>query len=152
LTCLKYNVILLSNVWFGTEVGDLLKYATSINQIDRTAKAIFHFDNEDFPNESITSSRAQTIYNWILTLGEQRMEPEKRNSLLMEFCRSLSPNDCYTELNRIIARAGINSTEIDKEAFKPKSVNPSSHFRVFWRTLGAERSSSSSTKLLSPLI
>ncbi|CAG9297853.1 hypothetical protein EV690_1783 [Celerinatantimonas diazotrophica] len=37
------------------EVGDLLKYDTSVNQINRIGQAIFPFRKENFPNESITS-------------------------------------------------------------------------------------------------
>ncbi|MFH0871825.1 MAG: hypothetical protein V1878_04955, partial [bacterium] len=72
------------------QVGDALKYATSINEINRIAGAIFLFPCERFPNDAITSSRAQLIHNWILSLAKQKMEEEERNRLLNSFCDQLS--------------------------------------------------------------
>ena len=57
----------------GTQIGDLLKYDTTINEINRIAKATFNFDVSNFPNDSITSERAQIIYNWVMTLATKKM-------------------------------------------------------------------------------
>jgi uncharacterized protein (TIGR02391 family) len=98
------------------EVGDLLKNDTTINQIDRIAKAIFPFNEEDFPNDSITSSRAKTIYNWILTLAKQKMEPSKRNELLIIFCRKIASEQHLERVNQLIKNAGIECNAIDRES------------------------------------
>lgn len=57
----------------GTQIGDLLKYDTTINEINRIAKATFNFGVSNFPNDSITSERAQIIYNWVMTLATKKM-------------------------------------------------------------------------------
>ena len=56
-----------------TEVGELIKYESTVNGINRIAKALFSFNIEGFPNEAITSSRAQIVYNCLLSLEKQRM-------------------------------------------------------------------------------
>lgn len=85
-----------------TEVGDLVKYDTTINEIRRVAKALFRFNIEEFPNEAITSSRAQTIYNCILSLAKQRMNNEERNQLLVTFCKRITPEQRRDKLLRIL--------------------------------------------------
>jgi len=72
------------------QIGDALKYEKSINEIDRIAGAIFPFRCENFPINSITSSRAKLVYDWILSLARQRMEEDERNRLLRSFCDQLS--------------------------------------------------------------
>jgi len=64
------------------QVGDALKYETSINEINRIAGAIFSFQREEFPNEAITSSRAKLIHDWILSLARRKVGEEERNQLL----------------------------------------------------------------------
>lgn len=70
---------------FAIELGELLKYDTTLNEIGRAANGLFAFEQEEFPIDSITSSRAHSIYNWMMTLGKQRMNPEKRLELLANF-------------------------------------------------------------------
>lgn len=98
------------------EVGDLLKYDTSVNQINRTATALFQFQQESFPNDSITSVRAKTIHDWILTLAKQKMEPEQRNEQLIAFCRSIAPSEYLESINTILKNANISASKIDKES------------------------------------
>ena len=74
-----------------TEIGDALKYESSVNEINRIAKAVFRFDRESFPTEGITSARATLIYEWIMSLAKQRMTPSERNGHLVEFCTALAP-------------------------------------------------------------
>ena len=98
------------------EAGDLLKWDTPVNKINRTATALFPFSQETFPNDSITSVRAKTIHDWILTLAKQKMEPEKRNELLITFCRSISPSEHLEQINEILKNANISVSAVDKES------------------------------------
>ncbi len=47
------------------EAGDALKYDTTVNEIDRIGSAVFPFQRDEFPLDSITSVRAKHIYNWL---------------------------------------------------------------------------------------
>jgi uncharacterized protein (TIGR02391 family) len=91
------------------QVGDALKYQTSVNEISRIGGAVFGFKNESFPNESITSVRAQNIHNWILSLARQDMNPQERNEKLWLFCSELcSNNENLLEIVRnILVKAGV---------------------------------------------
>lgn len=74
------------------EIGDYVKYTTSLNQIGRIAKSIFKFPYQEFPNESITSVRAQLIYDWILSLEDYNCSPSEKEKLLIAFAECLDPN------------------------------------------------------------
>lgn len=97
------------------QVGDALKYATSINEINRIAGAIFPFRCENFPNNSITSSRAQLVHDWILSLARQRMGEDERNRLLKSFCDQLSgEGDLRVAVHLILLAADVPLEEENK--------------------------------------
>lgn len=76
----------------GTKLGEGLKYDTSINDINKIAKAIFDFEVRLHPSD-ITSSRSQLIYNWVMTVSEQSIDERSKLILLDEFIRNLTPLD-----------------------------------------------------------
>jgi len=89
----------------GIKLGEGLKYSTSINEINRVASAIFDFDVSSHPHESITSSRSQLIYDWVMTLAEQSIDAEKKLALLRDFINALtSQNDPLRSLIRDTAK------------------------------------------------
>ncbi|MCD6490733.1 MAG: TIGR02391 family protein [Candidatus Korarchaeota archaeon] len=77
----------------GIKLGEGLKYTASINEINRIASAVFDFEVSSHPHESITSSRSQLIYDWVMTLAEQPIEEKKKLQLLQEFINALAPED-----------------------------------------------------------
>ena len=52
------------------EIGDFLKYDTTVNEVNRAAATVFQCPSESFPISSITSSRAQVIYNRVLSAAK----------------------------------------------------------------------------------
>ncbi len=85
-----------------TKVGDALKYDTTVNEIRRVAGSMFRFNIESFPNSAITSSRAQLIYDCILSLARQSMTSEDRDKLLVKFCREITPQHINDKVNVIL--------------------------------------------------
>ena len=59
-----------------TQFGDRLKYNTSVNEIDRLGQSILKVTKENFPNQSIFSIRAKSIYDWILSIGKSNLPNE----------------------------------------------------------------------------
>ncbi len=109
------------------ELGQLLKYDTSLKEINRFAGAFFDFPRRSYPNEAITSQRAQLIYDWIMTLAAKRGDAEKYNKPLLQFCRSLAPNDDFrTKIDNVLQNAGFivaestakDTTHTDYAAFR----------------------------------
>src|SRR5579872_3524407 len=92
------------------QVGDLLKYDTTINEVNRAAKSIFNFDKEIFPNDSITSSRAKEIHDWVLTLARQSMSNDDRNNLLAQFISLITPESQEKSVGKVLKAAGINES------------------------------------------
>jgi uncharacterized protein (TIGR02391 family) len=102
------------------QVGDALKYSTSINEVNRIGGAIFPFRCENFPNDSITSSRAQLVHDWILSLAKQKMGEDERNGLLKSFCDQLTgEGDIRTSVLSILQTAGIilGEASADRQEF-----------------------------------
>lgn len=97
------------------EVGDALKYDSTVNEINRTASSLFHFARESFPHEAITSARAQLVHDWVLTLARQRMDGEERDRLLAQFCLKIAGDNHRTAIQRILADAGIGRRVINRE-------------------------------------
>jgi uncharacterized protein (TIGR02391 family) len=113
-----------------TEIGDLVKYDTTVNSIDRAARSIFRFAREDSPNTAITSSRAQLIYDWILSLAKQSMEPSERNALLIQFCRSTVPPPSLAKATEILERGGVPTATLNREElveFTNRGFHPEVH-------------------------
>ncbi len=74
------------------ELGDALKWDVPVNVIHRTAQGILGItDVNEYDVESITSARAQTAYNWVMTLLQAPMEAEEADRRLREFICELLP-------------------------------------------------------------
>lgn len=89
------------------QVGDLLKYDTTINEINRAAKSVFNFQQEAFPNDSITSSRTKEVHDWVLTLAKRPMSPQDRNTQLLQFISMITPESHEAQVDKILKNAQI---------------------------------------------
>lgn len=89
------------------QLGDLLKYDATVNEIGRVASALFRFEKEVFPHDSITSVRAQHIYDWLMSLGKQSMAPEARDALVTQFCLAIAPEQHKAAVEDILTKAGV---------------------------------------------
>lgn len=73
------------------QVGNELKYSVSVNDIDRIGQSILKISKENFLNQSITSVRAQTLYNWVMSLAKTSLESDDRIRRLINFLLELTP-------------------------------------------------------------
>jgi uncharacterized protein (TIGR02391 family) len=76
-----------------TQIGDNLKYSITVNEIDRIGQSILKVNKEIFPNTAITSVRAQSLYNWVLSLAKTPLENSERIKRLINFCLELTPDE-----------------------------------------------------------
>ncbi|GAB3342897.1 hypothetical protein GCM10027299_58120 [Larkinella ripae] len=79
--------------YIAIQVGDILKYSTSVNEIDRIGQSILNIDKENFPNSSITSIRAKTLYDWIMSLSIASLDASERVKRLIRFSLELTPEE-----------------------------------------------------------
>lgn len=96
-------------------VGNELKYDATVNEIGRTASALFQFPKESFPHDSITSQRAQLVYDWLMSLGKQRMTDDERESLVSRFCLAISPEAHRPAVQRILTDGGVGASVANRE-------------------------------------
>jgi uncharacterized protein (TIGR02391 family) len=97
-----------------TQVGDLLKYDTTINEVNRAAQSVFSFQQESFPNDSITSTRAKEIYDWVLSLAKQSMTATERDSLVSQFISIITPEQSEDKVAKILKSANLGSGDTNK--------------------------------------
>ena len=107
------------------QVGDLLKYDVAVNDIERAARSVFNFKRDGFPNDAITSVRAQYIHDWVLTLARQDMNHIKRNSLLRDFLELIASEERKDEIDKILRSAGVdvNLRSEDSEKFRSRDYH-----------------------------
>lgn len=98
-----------------TKIGDKLKYDTSVNEINRIGQSILKVNKEAFPNSSITSVRAQEIYNWIMTLGKTSITNEERNQRLVKFCMELAPESQKGSISELLIENGCDYNTVNKD-------------------------------------
>ncbi len=92
------------------EIGDLIKWDISINEINRRGSAILSFKRETFPKEGIISERASLVYDWIMTLAKKRMNNDERNELLVQFCLRLVTEEQVSKVKKILKDGGVHTT------------------------------------------
>ncbi len=63
------------------------------------------FNVKEHQNDAITSQRAMTTYNWVMTLAEQQIPEEEKLDLLKSFINALSPEIAQSQ---ILEEAGYN--------------------------------------------
>lgn len=74
-----------------TQFGNRLKYDTSLNEIDRIGQSVLKIPKENFPNDAITSRRAKSIYDWLMSLGKTPLSEDERITRLVSFALELTP-------------------------------------------------------------
>ena len=79
---LKYRSIAL-------RLGEMVKYSHVVNQIERAAQSVFAFRKIEYPNDAISSVRAQVVWSWVMTLCRTVSDERRRLELLGQFIREL---------------------------------------------------------------
>lgn len=113
------------------KIGDVLKYDTSVNEIDRIACGTFPFARDSFPSEGITSIRAQRIYEWLMTLFIQPISDSDKRHYLQTFLNGISPAEKIETVHKILRDCGIRlklkpvlakQTEFDARRLHPEVI------------------------------
>ena len=86
-----------------TQIGESLKYDTTIKEIDRLGQSILKIQKIDFSNNAISSTRSLSVYSWILSLERVSMNNDERVVRLIKFCRELTPEENIKKTIKILA-------------------------------------------------
>ena len=100
-----------------TQIGDALKYSTTVNEIDRLGQSILQVNKEIFPNNAITAIRAQILYNWILSLAKTSMDNTERTKRLIAFCLELTPENDKKVTIEFLEKNGCPYNLLHKDSF-----------------------------------
>jgi uncharacterized protein (TIGR02391 family) len=96
------------------EIGDIIKWASSVNEINRLGQAILKVAKEIFPNNAITSIRQQEIYNWLCSTAKANLLSDERQKMIVEFCLSLA-GEKRSEVVKILDTAGVSPNILFRE-------------------------------------
>jgi uncharacterized protein (TIGR02391 family) len=99
------------------QVGDVLKYVTSVNEIDRIGGAVLKVHRDTFRNDAITSQRAQRVHDWVLSLARTEMDPADRERRLIKFCRELAGDQEWPRVAKVLADAGISAAQVNRDNY-----------------------------------
>ncbi len=94
-----------------TKFGEEIKYAISINEIRREFSTLTELSLENYPNDSITSSRSQLTYSWVMTIGNSSLPEIDKKNIIRDAIVSLVVNKDKQEelLSLINAKLSIKS-------------------------------------------
>lgn len=111
------------------QVSDLLKYDTTVNEIERAAASVFGFSKQSFPNDAITSVRAKSIHDWVLTLAKESIETERRNTLLVQFIAIITPENHEKSVDKILKAAQLEQrvSNVLSEDFTNRNYHENIH-------------------------
>jgi uncharacterized protein (TIGR02391 family) len=96
------------------EIGDIIKWSSSVNEINRFGQATLKVTKENFPNNAITSVRQQEIYNWLCSTGKSNLLFDERQKMIVEFCLSIA-GDNRQDIVRILESAGVSPNILFRE-------------------------------------
>lgn len=96
-----------------SEIGDLLKYDTTVNSINRVGSSVFPFSKETFPVEGATSVRATLIYEWMMSLFKFDGSDSDKLDMLIQFLTNITPEDLREKVFKILSDCGFVDTVSD---------------------------------------
>jgi uncharacterized protein (TIGR02391 family) len=99
------------------QVGEALKHATAVKEIDRIGGAMLKIQREDFPNDAISSVRAKRIHDWVLSLAKADLPPGEREARLIKFCRELARDEEWPRVSRVLEDSGILAAKLNREEY-----------------------------------
>ena len=75
------------------KLGEGLQYTVFPSEVDRVATAIFGFQPTSHKIDGIYFSNFKLIYDWVMSLAEQKIKDEEKVQLLQEFINALTPQN-----------------------------------------------------------
>ena len=99
------------------QVGDALKHATTVNEVDRIGAATLRVHKERFPNDAITAQRAQGVYDWVLSLGKAGLSKDETEARLIKFCKQISRDEDWPVVTKNLISCGIPPGKLNREEY-----------------------------------
>lgn len=76
-----------------TQFGESIKFDTTLKEIDRVFLSITNLTFKTYPNSAISSSRSQSIYSWVMTIGDSRLKVSQKVDLIKQAIELLVLNE-----------------------------------------------------------
>lgn len=114
--------------YIAIQVGDLIKYDSTIKGINRAA-TMFSFSRDQFPPEDgVSSERAKLFFDWVMTLFKQKLSDDQKRDLLYRFCLAVTMDSQRDPLEKIFKEAGAKAlNSIEDESFSVRNFHSEVH-------------------------
>lgn len=76
-----------------TQFGESIKFDTTLKEVNRVFLSITDLTFNDYPNTAISSSRSQSIYSWVMTIGNSKMKVNQKADLIKQAIELLVLNE-----------------------------------------------------------
>jgi len=96
------------------KLGDVLKWISSVKEIERIAKATLKIPKKTFPHENITSERAQIVYDWIMSIGSSALPEEEKKNRVATFVRAMLSDESHKARKEIMQLLGVSKLELSE--------------------------------------
>jgi uncharacterized protein (TIGR02391 family) len=90
-----------------TRVGDIAKWGTSVNEIDREGSAVLKVSKSSYPHGAITSVRQQCIYDWLCSFGSTHQNDDRSLLMIVDFCLAITTKESLSRVIEILEDCGI---------------------------------------------
>jgi uncharacterized protein (TIGR02391 family) len=98
------------------QLGVILKSEVPVNDINRVGSSVLAVNKESFPNNSITSVRAQAVFDWMMSLGTVRIDNDERAKRVVQFSMELAPEKLKAQITEMLERCECPYNILYKDA------------------------------------
>ena len=99
------------------QAGDALKNSVTVNVVDRIGAAVLKVHKQAFPNDAITSVRAQCVHDWVLSVASDELTREEREGRLIKFFRELAGEEGWPSISKLLQGCGIAAAKLNREDY-----------------------------------
>lgn len=111
-----------------TQFGESIKFDTTLKEINRVFLSITDLTFNNYPNAAISSSRSQSVYSWVMTIGNSKLKINQKIDLIKQAIEFLVLNE-GSKL-KLLGMLPRQSTVGIKYAIKRKARDYVSNVRI----------------------
>lgn len=76
-----------------TQFGESIKFDTTLKEVSRVFLSITNLTFDEYPVPAISSSRSQSIYSWVMTIGNSKLKNNQKIDLIKQAIELLVLNE-----------------------------------------------------------
>lgn len=111
-----------------TQFGESIKFDTTLKEVNRIFLSLTDLTFNEYPVHAISSSRSQTIYSWVMTIGNSKLKSSQKIDLIKQAIELLVLNE--GNKFRLLGMLPRQSVVMSKAVIKRNGRNYVSKIRI----------------------